>query len=69
MYSRVSLIWITDPAFRDRAEIVQCIGLPPTEAMFDMLRGSLIELIRKGVVTEVVRFLVLVWYSYILLTL
>ena len=33
-----------------------------------MLRGSLIELIRKGVVAEVVRFLVLVWYSHILLT-
>ena len=33
-----------------------------------MLRGSLIELIRKGVVAEVVRFPVLVWYISILLT-
>ena len=69
-YSQVSLIWITDPAFWDRADIVQCIELPPTEAIFDMLRWSLIELIRKGlgVVAEVVRFLVFVSYSYKLLT-
>ena len=53
------LCYFTDPAFRDRADIIQYIGLPPIEAIFDMLRGSLVELIRKGIVTEMVGFLVL----------
>ena len=53
------LCYFTDPAFRDRADIIQYIGLPPIEAIFDMLRGSLVELIRKGIVAEMVGFLVL----------
>jgi hypothetical protein len=44
------------PGFRDRADIIQYIGLPPMEAIFDMLRGSLVELIRKGIVAEMVGF-------------
>jgi pachytene checkpoint protein 2 len=43
-----------DPAFRDRADIVQYIGLPPAEAIYDMLHSCLIELMAKGIVYHLV---------------
>jgi len=44
-----------DPAFVDRADIVQYIDLPPPEAIYLILRSCLVELITKGVVAPVVR--------------
>jgi pachytene checkpoint protein 2 len=43
-----------DPAFRDRVDIVQYIGLPPAEAIYDMLHSCLIELMAKGIVYHLV---------------
>ncbi|KAH9963174.1 thyroid receptor-interacting protein 13 [Russula dissimulans] len=42
-----------DPAFVDRADIVQYIDLPPPEAIYLILRSCLVELITKGVVAPV----------------
>ena len=38
----------------DRADIVQYVDLPPREAIYEILRGCLLELVRKGIVAEVV---------------
>ena len=43
-----------DSAFVDRADIVQYVDLPPAEAIYEILRGCLIELVKKGIVCEVV---------------
>ncbi|PVG00026.1 AAA-domain-containing protein [Serendipita vermifera] len=48
--STSNLVGAIDPAFRDRADIVQYIGLPPKEAIYDMLHSCLMELMAKGVV-------------------
>jgi SpoVK/Ycf46/Vps4 family AAA+-type ATPase len=45
---------VLDPAFRDRADIVQYIGLPPTEAIYDMLHSCLMELMAKGIIYHLV---------------
>ncbi|KAI0650044.1 P-loop containing nucleoside triphosphate hydrolase protein [Trametes meyenii] len=42
-----------DSAFVDRADIVQYVDLPPREAIYEILRGCLVELIKKGIVTDV----------------
>ncbi|EIM88236.1 thyroid receptor-interacting protein 13 [Stereum hirsutum FP-91666 SS1] len=42
-----------DTAFVDRADIVQYIDLPPREAVYEILRSCLLELINKGVVAPV----------------
>ncbi|KAI0269239.1 thyroid receptor-interacting protein 13 [Gloeopeniophorella convolvens] len=42
-----------DSAFVDRADIVQYIDLPPSEAIYTILRSCLLELIVKGVVAHV----------------
>ena len=39
----------------DRADIVQYVDLPPPEAIYEILRGCLIELVKRGIVAEVVR--------------
>lgn len=44
----------TDTAFVDRADIVQYVDLPPREAIYEILRTCLVELIKKGVVANVV---------------
>jgi hypothetical protein len=49
------LSFVLDPAFVDRADIVQYIDLPPPEAIYLILRSCLVELITKGVVAPVVR--------------
>ncbi|OCH93621.1 thyroid receptor-interacting protein 13 [Obba rivulosa] len=41
-----------DSAFVDRADIVQYIDLPPREAIYDILRTCLLELIRKGIIAD-----------------
>ena len=43
-----------DSAFVDRADIVQFIDLPTREAMYEILRTCLCEVIAKGVVAAVV---------------
>jgi hypothetical protein len=50
------LTFCPDSAFVDRADIVQYIDLPPPEAIYVILRSCLVELIAKGVVAPVVRF-------------
>ncbi|KAA1466152.1 P-loop containing nucleoside triphosphate hydrolase protein [Dentipellis sp. KUC8613] len=42
-----------DSAFVDRADIVQYIDLPPREAIYEILRSCLVELITKNVVAKV----------------
>lgn len=44
-----------DSAFVDRADIVQYVDLPPREAIYEILRGCLAELVKKGIVADVVR--------------
>lgn len=44
-----------DSAFVDRADIVQYVDLPPREAIYEILRGCLVELVNKGIVAQVVR--------------
>ncbi|KAL6306645.1 P-loop containing nucleoside triphosphate hydrolase protein [Sparassis latifolia] len=42
-----------DSAFVDRADIVQYVDLPPREAIYEILRTCLSELIGKGIVADV----------------
>lgn len=44
-----------DSAFIDRADIVQYVDLPPREAIYEILRTSLCEMISKGVIASIVR--------------
>jgi hypothetical protein len=44
-----------DSAFVDRADIIQYIDLPPREAIYEILRTCLLEMIAKGIVKHVVR--------------
>ncbi len=46
--------YCADSAFVDRADIVQYVDLPPREAIYEILRGCLAELVKKGIVAEVV---------------
>ncbi|KAJ8595371.1 AAA-domain-containing protein [Rhizopogon salebrosus TDB-379] len=41
-----------DSAFVDRADIIQYIDLPPREAIYEILRSSLCEFVRKGILQE-----------------
>ncbi|KAH8106228.1 P-loop containing nucleoside triphosphate hydrolase protein [Cristinia sonorae] len=41
-----------DTAFVDRADIIQYIDLPPREAIYEILRTCLVELMSKGVVSN-----------------
>ncbi|THH33793.1 hypothetical protein EUX98_g401 [Antrodiella citrinella] len=41
-----------DTAFVDRADIVQYVDLPPREAIYEILRSCLAELVTKGVVSS-----------------
>ncbi|KZT26942.1 P-loop containing nucleoside triphosphate hydrolase protein [Neolentinus lepideus HHB14362 ss-1] len=42
-----------DSAFVDRADIIQYIDLPPREAIYDILRSCLSELVQKRIVRDV----------------
>lgn len=43
---------MTDPAFVDRADIKQYIGLPPVQAVYWVLRSCLLELMRNNLIRE-----------------
>lgn len=43
-----------DSAFVDRADIIQYVDLPPREAIYDILRSCLSELVNKGIVNDAV---------------
>lgn len=42
----------SDDAFIDRADIVQYIGLPSQDAVYEILRSCLLELMRTGIVEQ-----------------
>ncbi|KDQ64782.1 hypothetical protein JAAARDRAFT_43696 [Jaapia argillacea MUCL 33604] len=42
-----------DSAFVDRADIIQYIDLPPPEAVYQILRSCLVELVNKGIVRPI----------------
>ncbi len=46
-----------DSAFVDRADIIQYVDLPPREAIYEILRTCLSELVTKGIVADVVRLM------------
>lgn len=45
---------MADTAFVDRADIVQYVDLPSREAIYEILRSCLCEIIAKGIVSPVV---------------
>lgn len=45
---------LTDSAFVDRADIAQYIDYPPPEAVYEILRSTLVELMARGIVAETV---------------
>lgn len=45
---------LTDTAFVDRADIIQFIDLPTREAIYEILRSCLCEIISKGIVMPTV---------------
>lgn len=45
---------LPDSAFVDRADIVQYIDLPTREAIYEILRSCLCEIMSKGVVASTV---------------
>ena len=59
-YLASHLIPLSDSAFVDRADIVQYIDLPSQEAVYDILRSSVLEIMSKGVLAPLVSSFVLV---------
>ncbi|KII95771.1 hypothetical protein PLICRDRAFT_170374 [Plicaturopsis crispa FD-325 SS-3] len=51
--STSNLVKAIDSAFVDRADIIQYVDLPPSEAIYEILRGSLSEIIGKGLINAV----------------
>ncbi|KAH9894292.1 P-loop containing nucleoside triphosphate hydrolase protein [Cubamyces lactineus] len=51
--STSNLATAIDSAFVDRADIVQYVDLPPREAIYEILRGCLIELVKKGIISDI----------------
>ncbi|KAL5488145.1 hypothetical protein ACEPAI_6253 [Sanghuangporus weigelae] len=45
-----NLVKAIDSAFVDRADVVQYIDFPTAQAIYDILRSSLVELMKKGIV-------------------
>lgn len=43
-----------DSAFVDRADIIQYVDLPPREAIYEILRSSLCEFIKKGILQDTI---------------
>lgn len=52
-YNLLTINKTIDSAFVDRADIVQFIDLPTKEAMYEILRTCLCEIITKGIVAAV----------------
>ncbi|KAJ3920204.1 P-loop containing nucleoside triphosphate hydrolase protein [Lentinula edodes] len=50
--STSNLVKAIDSAFVDRADIVQYVDLPPREAVYEILRTSLCEIINRGIVSS-----------------
>ena len=48
-----------DSAFVDRADIIQYVDLPPRDAIYEILRSCLSELVSRGIINDVVR---ITWY-------
>ncbi|KIP12844.1 hypothetical protein PHLGIDRAFT_97559 [Phlebiopsis gigantea 11061_1 CR5-6] len=42
-----------DSAFVDRADIIQYVDLPPRDAVYEILRSCLAELVTKGIISEI----------------
>ncbi|GJE84624.1 AAA family ATPase [Phanerochaete sordida] len=42
-----------DSAFVDRADIIQYVDLPPRDAIYEILRSCLSELVGKGIISEI----------------
>ncbi|KAK0468103.1 P-loop containing nucleoside triphosphate hydrolase protein [Desarmillaria tabescens] len=55
--STSNLVKAIDSAFVDRADIIQYVDLPSREAIYEILRSSLCEIVTKGLVAPVVRHL------------
>ncbi|KAJ3790560.1 P-loop containing nucleoside triphosphate hydrolase protein [Lentinula aff. detonsa] len=51
--STSNLVKAIDSAFVDRADIVQYIDLPPREAVYEILRTCLCEIINRGIVSSI----------------
>ncbi|KAF8631248.1 hypothetical protein AX15_002575 [Amanita polypyramis BW_CC] len=51
--STSNLVKAIDSAFVDRADIVQYVDLPPREAIYEILRTCLCEMIDKGIIVSV----------------
>ncbi|KAL0574320.1 hypothetical protein V5O48_007631 [Marasmius crinis-equi] len=51
--STSNLVKAIDTAFVDRADIIQYIDLPPREAVYEILRSCLVEMVNKGIVTSI----------------
>jgi pachytene checkpoint protein 2 len=47
--------FFSDTAFVDRADIVQYIDLPSFDAVYEILRTCLCEIILKGIIASIVR--------------
>jgi SpoVK/Ycf46/Vps4 family AAA+-type ATPase len=62
-----NLVKAIDCAFVDRADIIHFIGFPRQEALYNILRSSLIELMTKGVIRSVVRVATLAGGSTLIL--
>ena len=45
---------MADTAFVDRADIIQYVDLPSREAIYEILRSCLCEIMAKGIVSPVV---------------
>jgi SpoVK/Ycf46/Vps4 family AAA+-type ATPase len=45
---------MADTAFVDRADIIQYVDLPSREAIYEILRSCLCEIITRGIVSPVV---------------
>ena len=47
-------IYLADSAFVDRADVIQYVDLPSREAIYEILRTSLCEMVQKGMVEDTV---------------
>ena len=56
LHSLISHTFSVDSAFVDRADIVQFVGLPHKQAVYQILHSCLLELIKRNLIQETVRF-------------
>lgn len=53
-----------DSAFVDRADIIQYVDLPPREAIYEILRSCVSELVTKGIIADVVSLKCCIHYNF-----